>query len=236
MGGRVDGFPSKYYFDGVPERAGAAKVGNITMLKIIGRRNSSNVQKVLWCCAELGLDFEREDAGCEFGRNDTPAFLAMNPNGLVPVIEHEGCVLWESNSIIRYLAAGHGAGTLYPTDLRGRALGERWMDWQLSILGPAMHPVFWGLVRTAPEDRDNAAIAKARDVLTTKMAMLDTFLGRTGYVAGDSFTVGDIPVGIATYRWYNMEIEREDHANLKRWFDDLSARPAFQKHVAIGLT
>ncbi len=206
------------------------------MLKILGRKNSQNVQKVLWCCDELDIRFEREDYGGQFGKTKDTEYLDMNPNAVVPTIIEDGFVLWESNSIIRYLAAGHGAGTLYPTDLRGRALGERWMDWQLSILGPAMHPVFWGLVRTAPGDRDDAAIATARDVLTTKMAMLDTFLGRTGYVAGDSFTVGDIPVGIATYRWYNMEIEREDHANLKRWFDDLSARPAFQKHVAIGLS
>jgi glutathione S-transferase len=206
------------------------------MLKILGRNNSQNVQKVLWCCDELDIPFEREDYGGQFGKTKDAEYLDMNPNAVVPTIVEDGFVLWESNSIIRYLAAGHGAGTLCPADLRSRALGERWMDWQLSILGPAMHPVFWGLVRTAPEDRDDAAIARARDVLTTKMAMLDTFLGRTAYVAGETFTVGDIPVGIATYRWYNMEIEREDHANLKRWFDDLSARPAFQKHVAIGLT
>lgn len=206
------------------------------MLKILGRNNSQNVQKVLWCCDELDIRFEREDYGGQFGKTKDAEYLDMNPNAVVPTIVDDGFVLWESNSIIRYLAAGHGAGTLYPSDLRDRALGERWMDWQLSILGPAMHPVFWGLVRTAPQDRDDAAIARARDVLTTKMAMLDTFLGRTGYVAGETFTVGDIPVGIATYRWYNMEIEREDHANLKRWFDDLSARPGFQKHVAIGLT
>ncbi len=206
------------------------------MLKILGRNNSQNVQKVLWCCDELDIPFEREDYGGQFGKTKDAAYLDMNPNAVVPTIVEDGFVLWESNSIIRYLAAGHGAGTLFPDDLRARALGERWMDWQLSVVGPAMHPVFWGLVRTAPEDRDDAAIARARDVLTTKMAMLDTFLGRTGYVAGDSFTVGDIPVGIATYRWYNMEIEREDYANLKRWFDDLSARPAFRKHIAIGLT
>ena len=160
----------------------------------------------------------------------------MNPNAVVPTIVEDGFVLWESNSIIRYLAARHGAGTLCPVDLRSRALGERWMDWQLSILGPAMHPVFWGLVRTAPEDRDDEGIARARDVLTTKMAMLDTFLGRTEFVAGPSFTVGDIPVGIATYRWFNMDIEREDHPNVTRWFEALSARPPFQEYVAIGLT
>ena len=124
------------------------------MLKILGRKNSSNVQKVLWCCDELGLAYEREDVGGSFGKNRDPEYLALNPNGLVPTIIDDGFVLWESNSIIRYLAAKHGRGTLYPEDLRARALAERWMDWQLSVLGPAIGPVFWGLIRTPPGKRD----------------------------------------------------------------------------------
>lgn len=206
------------------------------MLKILGRNNSSNVQKVLWCCAELEIPFEREDYGGQFGKTKDTEYLAMNPNSLVPTIIEDDFVLWESNSIIRYLAASHGKGTLYPDDLRTRAMGERWMDWQLSVLGPAMHPVFWGLVRTAPEDRDNEAIAKARDNVAAKLAMLDTFLGRTEYVAGPSFTVGDIPVGIVAYRWHKLDITREDYPNLKRWFDALSTRPGFQEHIDIGLS
>ena len=137
---------------------------------------------------------------------------------------------------MRYIAAKYGDGSLYPTDLRVRAVGERWMDWQLSVLGPAIFPVFWGLVRTPPEQRDDAAIAAARDKLAAAMGILDSYLGRTGFVAGDAFTVGDIPVGIITYRWYHMDIEREDYGNLKRWYDELCARPAFEKHVAIGLS
>ena len=206
------------------------------MLKILGRNNSSNVQKVLWCCAELDVPFEREDYGGQFGKTKDPEYLAMNPNSLVPTMIEDDFVLWESNSIIRYLAAGHGKGTLHADDPQTRAMGERWMDWQLSVLGPAMHPVFWGLVRTAPEDRDNEAIARARDNVATKLAMLDTFLGRTAYVAGPSFTVGDIPVGIVAYRWHTLDIEREDYPNLKRWFDAISARPGFQEHIAIGLS
>ncbi len=205
------------------------------MLKIIGRRNSSNVQKVLWCCAELGLDFEREDAGREFGRNDTPAFLAMNPNGLVPVIEHDGCVLWESNTIVRYLAAGHGNGSLYPEDLRRRAGAERWMDWQLSVLGPAFTPIFHGLVRDPPEKRDHARIAAARDNVEAKLEMLDRYLGKTTFVAGDALTIGDIPVGIYAYRWYQFDIERKTLPNLERWYAALQERPGYRTHVMVGL-
>ena len=205
------------------------------MLKIIGRRNSSNVQKVLWCCAELGLDYEHEDAGREFGRNDTPEFLAMNPNGLVPVIEHDGCVLWESNAIVRYLAAGFGVGTLCPDDPRLRAGAERWMDWQLSVLGPAFTPLFHGLVRDAPEQRDPAKIAAARDNVESKLEMLDRYLAKTAFVAGDALTIGDIPVGIYAYRWYQFDIERKTLPNLERWYAALSKRPAFRTHVMVGL-
>jgi glutathione S-transferase len=205
------------------------------MLKIIGRKNSSNVQKVLWCCAELGLDFEREDAGRGFGRNDTPEFLAMNPNGLVPVIEDDGCVLWESNTIVRYLAAGHGNASLYPDDLKVRAGAERWMDWQLSVLGPAFTPIFHGLVRDAPEKRDHAKIAAARDNVESKLEMLERYLGETAFVAGDALTIGDIPVGIYAYRWYQFDIERKTLPNFERWYRALCGRPAFRTHVMVGL-
>jgi len=205
------------------------------MLKIIGRKSSSNVQKVLWCCAELGIEYEREDAGREFGRNDTPEFLAMNPNRTVPVIDEDGWVLWESNSIVRYLAAGHGKGTLCPDDPRTRASAERWMDWQLSVLGPAFSPIFHGLVRDPPEKRDHAKIAAARDNVESKLEMLDRYLGDAAYVAGDALTVGDIPLGIYAYRWYQFDIERKPLPNLERWYAALAERPAFRTHVMVGL-
>lgn len=201
------------------------------MLKIIGRKTSSNVQKVLWVCGELDLPFEREDLGGPFGGNDTPEYRALNPNGRVPTIIDDGFVLWESNSCTRYLAARHAPGTLYPDDLQVRANGERWMDWQLTIVSPAMVPVFWGLVRTPPEKRDNARIEEARQKLSGVMGILDAHLKESKYVAGDSFTVGDIPLGIAAYRWFNMEMQREDHPNLKRWYDLLTERPPFQEHI-----
>ncbi len=206
------------------------------MLRIIGRKTSSNVMKVLWACAELGLDFEREDLGGPFGGNDSPEYQALNPNGRVPTIVEDDFVLWESNSIIRYLAHRHGNGALWPTDARTRARGERWMDWQLSVMSPAMVPVFWGLVRTPEAERDMAAIGTARDGLAGAMAILDRYLGETEFVAGPDFTVGDIPVGIATFRWFALPIEREDYADLKRWYDAIAARPAYKKVVLdIGL-
>lgn len=206
------------------------------MLKILGRKNSSNVQKVLWCCAELGLDFKREDVGGEFGKNKEPEYLSLNPNGLVPTVIDDGFVLWESNSISRYLAAKHGDGTLYPADLQVRAMGERWMDWQLSVVVPAINPVFWGLIRTPADKRDHAAISTARDKLANVMKILDNYLGRTDFVAGSSFSVGDIPVGIMTYRWFTLDIQREDMPNLRRWYERLTQRPPFEKHVMIGLS
>jgi glutathione S-transferase len=201
------------------------------MLRIIGRKTSSNVMKVLWACAELGLDFEREDLGGPFGGNDSPEYQALNPNGRVPTIVEDDFVLWESNSIIRYLAHEHGNGTLWPTDARTRARGERWMDWQLSVMSPVMVPVFWGLVRTPEAERDMDAIAKARDQLTGAMAILDRYLGETEFVAGPEFSVGDIPVGIGTYRWFALQIEREDYPNLKRWYDALTERAGYREHI-----
>lgn len=201
------------------------------MLKIIGRDTSSNVQKVLWICGELELPFEREDLGGPFGGNDTPEYRALNPNGRVPTIVDGDFVLWESNSCSRYLAAKHSSGTLYPTDPQVRGNGERWMDWQLTTMSPTLVPVFWGMIRTAPEDRDMAAIGKAREALTANIAIVNNHLANSTYLAGDSFTVCDIPLGITAYRWFVMDIEREDYPHLQRWYDLLCERPAFQEHV-----
>ena len=206
------------------------------MLKILGRNNSSNVQKVLWCCAELGLPFEREDYGGPFGKTKEEPYLTLNPNSVVPTVIDDDLVLWESNTIIRYLAAKYGEGTLLPADLGVRAQGERWMDWQLSVINKFMPTVFMGLVRTPPEKRDNAAIAAARDGYENALAILDRYLGETAYVAGDDFSLGDIPVGIMTYRWFNLDIERKELPNLGRWHDALSLRPGHMEHVDIGLS
>src|SRR3989454_7315331 len=135
------------------------------MLVIWGRNNSINVQKVLWCCEEMAIEYKRIDAGAVFGVVNTPEYRSLNPNGLVPTIDDDGFVLWESNAIIRYLAAKHGAGTLWPDDLRQRADADRWMDWATSTVAPAITPVFWGLIRTPAEKRDLKAIEEGREKL-----------------------------------------------------------------------
>ena len=149
------------------------------MIKIWGRNTSVNVQKVMWALGELGVPHERIDVGGSFGKNNEPAYLAMNPNGLVPTLEEDGFMLWESNSIVRYLAAKYGAGTLEPADLRARARASSWMDWQLSVAAPAITPVFWGLIRTPPEKRDHAAIDAGKDKTIAAMKILDAQLAKT---------------------------------------------------------
>lgn len=203
------------------------------MLKIWGRNNSMNVQKVMWAIGELGLPHERIDIGGAFGMNREPKYLAMNPNGLVPTLEEEdGFLLWESNAIMRYLAAKHDkAGVLEPKDLRARGLANQWMDWQLSVAGPALHQTFWGLVRTPPEKRDMAAIESSKKKTTEAMAMLDAQLGKTAYVAGDAFSYGDIPVAIICYRFVQLVPERPSMPQLDRWYAAISLRQAFKDHV-----
>ena len=150
------------------------------MLKIWGRNTSSNVQKVIWALAEMKLPFERIDVGGAFGKTKDPFYLAMNPNSLVPTLEEEdGFTLWESNSIVRYLAAKHQNRTLEPADLKIRARAQMWMDWQLSVMGPSITPVFWGLIRTPPEKRDPKAIEAGKEKTITAAKMMDAQLGKT---------------------------------------------------------
>jgi glutathione S-transferase len=201
------------------------------MLKILGRDTSSNVMKVLWASAELGVDFEREDIGGKHGGNDTAEFRSLNPNGLVPVIVDDDFVNWESNSCVRYLAAKHDYGGLYPEDIQVRAVAERWMDWQVTTVSPAMIPVFRGMIRTRAEDRDMDAIETGRASLTAKMAIINDELADRSFLTGDDFNMGDIPLGIAVWRWFNMPIEREDYPHLKRWCDALCERPGYREHI-----
>src|SRR5207247_1507365 len=177
------------------------KLEKFAMLKVWGRKTSSNVQKVMWAVGELKLAHERIDIGGPFGKNKEMPYLGMNPNGLVPTLEEDdGFLLWESNSVVRYLAAKHGAGPLEPKDLRARALASQWMDWQLTVVAPALFGAFWGLVRTPPEQRDAKAIADSQAKTTEVMKILDANLARHAYVAGDAFSIGDIPVGIIAFR------------------------------------
>ena len=201
------------------------------MIKVWGRNTSSNVQKVMWAVEEIGLPHERIDIGGPFGKNREPAYLAMNPNGLVPTLEEDGFLLWESNAIVRYLAAKHRADVLEPPDLRVRARAGAWMDWQLSVLGPAIGPAFWGLIRTPPERRNHAAIEDSKKQSTAAMTILDDQLAKTAHVAGDAFSYGDIPVGVAAYRYRQLVPERPPLRNFERWYAAISARRAFKDHV-----
>src|ERR1044071_8595343 len=170
------------------------------MLKIWGRNTSSNVQKVIWGLAEMKVPFERIDVGGAFGKTKDPFYLAMNPNSLVPTLEEEdGFTLWESNSILRYAAAKQQNRTLEPADLRTRALAHKWMDWQLSVLGPSITPVFWGLIRTPAAQRDAGAIAAGKEKTIAAAKIMDAQLAKTQFLSGSEFSYGDIPVGIMIY-------------------------------------
>ena len=206
------------------------------MLKIWGRTNSVNVQKVLCCCGELEIPYERVDAGGQFGRTGEPDYLAMNPTGLVPTIVDDGFALWESNTIVRYLCAKHGASTLWPEDPVTRALAEKWMDYQLGTLWVAFRAAFLGLVRTPSEQRDMDQIDASLEGTARTLSLLDRHLADKEYVVGSSFTMGDIALGTTAYRWLNMEIERPEMPNLVAWHDRLSRRPAYQRSIMVPFT
>jgi glutathione S-transferase len=203
------------------------------MIKIWGRKTSSNVQKAMWALGELGLEHERIDIGGAFGKNKEPKYLAMNPNGLIPTIEDEdGFLLWESNSIVRYLAGKYDEnGALEPKDAQQRAVANQWMDWQLSVVGPAIFGAFWGLIRTPEDKRDTAAIKASQEKTTAAMQILNTQLAKAKFVAGSSFSYGDIPLGIMCYRYRQLVPDRPATPHLDRWYDAISSRRAFQDHV-----
>jgi glutathione S-transferase len=203
------------------------------MIRIWGRNTSSNVQKAMFAVGELGLAHERIDIGGPFGQNREPAYLAMNPNGLIPTLEEEdGFRLWESNAIVRYLAARHGAGTLEPADLRTRALANQWMDWQLTVFGPAITPVFWGLVRTPAGERDHKAISDGMARSIAAATILDNRFAQSRYVAGEAFSMGDIPIAVMSYRFRALVSERPALAHFESWYAMIAERKAFRDHVA----
>jgi glutathione S-transferase len=208
------------------------------MLKIWGRANSVNVQKVLWCCDELGLGFERIDAGLQFGRVNDPDYRELNPNGQIPTLVDGTFVLWESNSIVRYLAMQYGASSsLYPAEPKLRASVDRWLDWSLSTLAPAERPVFLTLVRTPPEERDMDALAVNLKTLVARWKILDGHLQGRFHPEGDRFTIADIVLGAFAKRWFGVEgIERPPMPSLERWYQRLTQRAAFKKHIDLPLT
>ena len=175
------------------------------MMRLWGRKSSINVQKVLWCFAELGLeegkDFERIDAGLHFGKNRTPEFLALNPNGLVPMLEDGELVLWESNTIMRYLARQYDQSKRFPTDISSQYRSEKWMDWQVGTMWPTLRTVFLALTRTPESERNYELIKKSYQETNTSLILLDKQLARHRYCSGDAFNIGDIPLALCVTRW-----------------------------------
>jgi glutathione S-transferase len=206
------------------------------VLQIWGRSNSINVQKVLWCCGELDVSYHRVDIGGPFGGTGEPEYLRLNPNGLVPTISDGGFVLWESNVIVRYLAARHGTGTLYPENLAKRADADRWMDWQMGTLWANFRPAFVGLIRTPPEKWDHAYTAAAIRKTAENLTILDAHLAARDYVTGPAFTMADIPLGATAYRWFRLDIERPPMPNLEAWYERLCARAPYQATVMVPLS
>ncbi|ABM34978.1 glutathione S-transferase [Paracidovorax citrulli] len=194
------------------------------MLRLWGRTSSINVRKVVWAAQELSLELQRTDAGGQFGLVREAQFLSLNPNGLVPLIEDESTTLWESNTIVRYLCARHAPGDLYPEDLPTRFLAEQWMDWQQTTLNPAGRDAFLQWIRTPAAQRDPEAIARSVAATEPLMELLDAHLARHAYLAGDRFTMADIPVGCEIHRWWGLPQERPARPHLERWFSALRAR------------
>ena len=207
------------------------------MLKIWGRKNSSNVRKALWVAEELGLEYEAINAGGAFGVNDQPEYLARNPNGVVPMIEDGDFVLWESNTIVRYLAAQYAPdSTLCPSSAKARAEQDKWMDWTTSTFAVPFKTVFWGVLRTPAEQQDWAQINAAKATIEGMLRIVDKTLSTQPYLSGNEFGMGDIPLGSFIYAWFEMPIERTDLPHLKAWYKRLQQRPAYRTAVMTALT
>jgi glutathione S-transferase len=211
---------------------------NKNKIMIWGRANSVNVQKVLWCLHELDLAYERIDAGMAFGRNTEQDYLAMNPNGRVPTLVEGDFVLWESNSVMRYLAMAHRPETpLYPRAPKIRAGIDRWLDWTLSTVQPVDRPVFWALVRTPVAQRDMVAIQKNVDAEAVVWKIADRRLATQRYFEGDAFTLADIAVGAYARRWLGAEgVDKPRLPHLERWYTEIAERPGFEKFIAPPMT
>ena len=226
------------------------------MLKLWGRMSSINVKKVVWTAQELGLDFQRTEAGGLFGLVKTLEYVQRNPNSLVPAIEDDDYVLWESNVIVRYLCAKYdnpmlaasraallpegarlaGNGPLYPPDLRERFDAERWMDWQQTTLNPASRLGFWQLIRTSPERRNAELIAESNEAVESLMATLDAHLAQRSFMVGERFTMADIPLACEVHRWFGLPQPRQERPHVERWFESIRARQASKGVLDMALS
>lgn len=205
------------------------------MLKIYGYAASINVRKVLWACEEIGLDFSREDRGSTFRSTSDPEFRSLNPVGMVPVIDDGGTIVWESNVIVRYLAARHDRTDLLPTDPSQRAHVEQWMDWQASDFNNSWRVPFQALVRKDPDFQDAVAIDRSTRLFSSMVGIVDEKLGRTGaYIAGEHFTVADIAIGLSIHRWFSTPIPRPTYGNVDRYYTRLLERSGFVRYGRDG--
>ncbi|MEI9938961.1 MAG: glutathione S-transferase family protein [Pseudomonadota bacterium] len=207
----------------------------MSKIRLWGHPKSINVQKVLWTLDELDLEFQGIDAGGKFGRVKDADYLTLNPNGLVPTLEDEGAVIWESNAILRYLAAKYGAAPFLPTDLAQRARADAWTDWHSSTLWPSVRALVVQLVRTPEAERDGSVIERSVRDASAAIGILDRELTRKRFVAGDDFTFGDIPLGAAVQRWFNLPIERPAAHSVRAWYDQISRRSGFKRWVDLPL-
>jgi len=204
---------------------------------IWGRLNSFNVQKVLFLCEELDIDFHRIDAGMAYGVNKTPEYLEMNPNGLVPTLNNEGFILWESHTILRYLALKYDAvGQWYGGDLHQRAQIDQWLDWTNTTAWPPMRVLFWGWIRQAKETRNALELEASRMQMIHMFEILDRALSRSAFVAGEHMSLADIPLSLIAYRWFNLPIERPELLHLNRWYRSMSQTQGFQKYSSDPLS
>lgn len=208
------------------------------MITLWGRNNSTNVKKVRWVLAELGLPYQHIMAGLEFGLNHDPEYLAMNPNGLVPLLKDDAndLVLWESNAIIRYLAAEYGQDRLWVTSPRKRAQSDKWMDWANGSLSPAHRPVLMGLVRTPADKRDPASIADGIAACEALLAILDDELATSPWLSGEAFGLGDIAVAPFVYNLMTIVDNWQPRPHLQRWYQQLNQRQAWRDVVMIPVT
>lgn len=204
------------------------------MLRIWGRCNALNVQKVLWLVGELDLEYEHIPAGGSFGGLNTPEFLMMNPHGRVPVVDDDGVVVWESHSILRYLAARYAGVQFWPEDAGERSLADRWMDWSQTTLQPDfLNGVFWGFYRTPESQRDWPAIRESIARCTQHFQLLDSVLEGHKFLCGNNLSLGDIPVGAMLYRYFELEIERPSVPNVEAWYKCLKQHQAYRTHIMI---